>query len=453
MQAVIYARVSLLRNGGRSVEDQERECRSECDRRGWDVRAVFCDRGISASRYGKQRPEWEKCKKALRADDILVTWECSRNQRDLEEFVHLRNMCADIGVLLSYSGRVLDLSKGDDRFTGGLDALLAERESEQLRERVLRGKRAGLLAGRPAGRCPWGYRIKEVDGVQVPGVWEPHPVEAPKIKEAVARILRGESHYSVWQWLCTQDGYKPPTLTVMNRSLRNPTIAGFRIHRGAVEGKGNWEPLITEVQHRQLTVQHNRLKSTYHYTHNPGPEPRHLLSGIAKCDTCKEGVSWRKNRHGTPIYACINGHVTRQAALVDKLVEDRLFEILAATNPRQYEDDDPEVARIWAEVEALETKRAEWQELALKGSITPQSFARFEQDLDKQIAALEDQAVPDEVEQMDLTGLPANWGVTPMVERRRIVRAFFTITIKPSTQGSKIGIGGVDLTPLKKRSD
>jgi site-specific DNA recombinase len=117
---VIYTRVSRDSAGGRSVEDQERECRAECDRRGWGVRAVYSDNSFGASRYAGDRPEWQKLKADLRQGDVLVLWEASRAQRDLEEFVDLRNQCAKLGVLLSYSGRVLDLAEGDDRFTGGL---------------------------------------------------------------------------------------------------------------------------------------------------------------------------------------------------------------------------------------------------------------------------------------------------------------------------------------------
>lgn len=437
MQAVIYTRVSLDRNNARSVEDQERECRAECERRGWPVRAVYCDNGISASRYGKTRPEWEKCKKALRPDDVLVMWEASRAQRDMKEFVTLRDICAGLGVLVSYSGRVLDLSKGDDRFTGGLDALLAERESEQFKERVLRGKRAGALAGRPAGRIKWGYRVA------APGVWEFDPVEAPKVREAVARIIRGDSRYSVWQWLSTQHGYNPPTLTVMTRALESPTLAGLRVHRGQVVGKGSWPAIITEKQHRQLLARKRRSPSVL-----PGPEPQHLLSGIATCGKCGEGVGWRKNQHKNGIYACRRGHATRIAKHMDKHIEDKLFDRLAEVDPHQFEGDDPAGESLWAQIEELEGKRAVWQKLALAGKVTPESFALFEQDLSQQIAALEAQAVPPQYTKQDLAGVRANWGDMTMRDKRRIIRGFFTIVIEPATAGRRVGLEGVVVTPI-----
>jgi site-specific DNA recombinase len=90
-----------------------------CDRNGWPVRAVYCDNSVDASRYSADRPEWRRLKGDLRAGDVLAVWESSRAQRDLEEFITLRNLCAELSAPLSYQGRVLDLAEGDDRFTGG----------------------------------------------------------------------------------------------------------------------------------------------------------------------------------------------------------------------------------------------------------------------------------------------------------------------------------------------
>lgn len=443
MQAVVYTRVSRDTKNGRSVDDQERECRAECDRRGWPVRALFCDNSISASRYGSRRPEWEKLKTELRQDDVLVVWEASRTARDLEEFVSLRNLCAEKGVALSYSGRVLDLTLGDDRFVGGLDALIAERESEQIRVRVLRGKRAGALEGRPAGRVPWGYRVAS------PGVWEPDPVEAPRIKEAVERILSGESYSAVYRWLQTTDGYVPPTLTVMNRSLRKPTLAGLRVHQGEVVGKGNWTPILTEEQHTLLVARMDRVRRTYKRVETPGPEPQHLLSHIAKCGTCGTGLPWRrKSGGGNPVYVCPKGHCSRLADPVDREVERELFDRLSKIDPKQFEGDDPAVGALWDEVETLEGQLEEWTEKAIAGEVTPASFAKIEKGLNGRIEGLKAQVLQCDQGEVDLADVLQNWADLPMREKRAIVRGFFSITVRPAKRGNRVGLGGVDITPL-----
>jgi site-specific DNA recombinase len=151
---------------------------------GVPVRKVFTDDGISASRYSSRaRKDWQQLKTELRTGDMLVVWAASRSARDLEEFVELRNLCAELGVPFSYSGRVLDFTRGDDRFYGGLDALVAERESEQIKENVRRGKTSAAAAGHPSTRAPWGYRtLPRKEGE--PPRWERDPVEAPRIREA-----------------------------------------------------------------------------------------------------------------------------------------------------------------------------------------------------------------------------------------------------------------------------
>src|SRR6516164_1177897 len=99
MRAIIYTRVSADQTGqGRSVASQEAECRAVCERNGWEVAEVLCDNDIGASRWsGKDRPEYKKLATILRQGDVLVTWEASRAQRDLDEYVELRKLCAERG--------------------------------------------------------------------------------------------------------------------------------------------------------------------------------------------------------------------------------------------------------------------------------------------------------------------------------------------------------------------
>jgi site-specific DNA recombinase len=88
VRAVIYTRVSSDPRGiGRSVEEQEADCRTIAEREGWSVVAVFVDNDRGASRFSNgHRPEYGKLVDYLAGDvaDVLVTWEASRTQRDLD---------------------------------------------------------------------------------------------------------------------------------------------------------------------------------------------------------------------------------------------------------------------------------------------------------------------------------------------------------------------------------
>jgi site-specific DNA recombinase len=102
MRAAIYARVSQDRNvQGRSVDEQEAECRRFCQAQGWATVAYFEDNDRSASRYArKTRPEYQRLRTFVAGGgcDVLVTWEASRSQRDLEEYAKLARISREAGV-------------------------------------------------------------------------------------------------------------------------------------------------------------------------------------------------------------------------------------------------------------------------------------------------------------------------------------------------------------------
>src|SRR2546423_3040676 len=201
-RAVIYTRVSSdPRDNGRSVESQEAECRAYLDRQGWSLIKGFEDNDRSASRYArKERPGYVQLKEFLTTGgaDVLVMWEGSRAQRDLRDFLALRDLCAERGIGYSYSGRLYDMNRTDDRFSTGLDALLAEREADVTRDRVLRGMRTSMAAGRPHGKLLYGYRREYADnGMYLRQV--PHEDRAAVVKEAGRRVAEGEACYSIAQ--------------------------------------------------------------------------------------------------------------------------------------------------------------------------------------------------------------------------------------------------------------
>src|SRR4051812_24156956 len=290
MRAVIYARVSSDPNDrGRSVEEQETECRAVCERNGWDLVETFKDNDRSASRYAtKDRPSYRSLIEFIDAGkaDVLVTWESSRSSRDLAEYVRLRNLFERHGVLLSYSGRVFDMAEADDRFQTGLDFLLSERESDQTRKRVLRAVRANAEKGRPHGRPLYGYR-REYDGRGELVAQVPDEATAPIVREAARRVLDGETPFAVAQDF-DRRGIPTPRngsrwdLTMIKRLCINPGYAGKRVHQGRVVGDATWPPLLDEGAHLALVA---RLGDPRRRSQRDS-SAKHLLSGIVTCGTC-----------------------------------------------------------------------------------------------------------------------------------------------------------------------
>ncbi|MGU3294355.1 recombinase family protein [Williamsia sp. M5A3_1d] len=64
--AIIYTRASRDNAKGRSVAEQEAECRAVCEREGWPVAEVICDNDRSASRYArKDRPGFDRLREIV----------------------------------------------------------------------------------------------------------------------------------------------------------------------------------------------------------------------------------------------------------------------------------------------------------------------------------------------------------------------------------------------------
>jgi DNA invertase Pin-like site-specific DNA recombinase len=449
-RAVIYARVSSDRAKGRSVAEQEAECRAECDRRGWPVADVLTDNDRSATRFAtKDRPEYERLRTILQPGDVLVVWEASRAGRSLDHYVDLRRLCAERGVLLSYSGKLFDMDDGDDRFATGLDALIAEREAEDIRKRIVRSHRANLAAGKPHGRVPYGYKIVRdpETGKAVGRV--PDPARAPLVAEAARRVLDGHSLESTVRWIAAKDPDPRWNGAKLRRILLNATNAGFRTQSAIVNGKrgpqkivkeGTWTPILTPEQHDDLVA-----LFTARQTGPRGPEPLHLLSGIAECAVCGDKI-WRgkagRKKDGSPyeVYKCRKGCVGRNLGQVNEVilavVEGILTtpEALAALAAPPAEPDSTakaDLAELKRQLQAVEDQLTE-------GKMPADVGARVATRLAERIAALEAATAPVYTEPVvrELATAPdpvALWRSFPLVHKREFIRAVMTIKVERVT--------------------
>lgn len=465
VRAIIYARVSSDRAGGRSVEEQVAECRIECERNGWPVSDVLTDNDISASRYAtKDRPEYARLQALLQPGDVLVMWEASRAQRDLKRYVELRDLCARRGVRWSYSGRLYDLSDGDDRFSTGLDALLAEKEAEQTRTRILRAHRANLAEGKPHGRVPYGYRIIRDPDTGKPVRREPHPDQAPLIAEAARRVLAGQTLRSVVRWIEEQDPLDW-NIAKLRRLLVNPTLAGFRVHteikngvRGprTIHGPGTWEPIITEDQHNDLVALFAGRQ-----TGPRGVPVKYLLSGIATCTVCGEPVrrhsaGIRKTGGRYDVYGCPSRHFGRAMKPIDDLVVQVVEGIIGSPEALAELAEAPEtdptaparLADLREQLEAVETEITE-------GRMPASTGARVATRLEALITEAEAAATPVFTDPVvrELATAPdpiATWRAMELEKRRHYIRATMTIEIERVGHRWHAPSDGITITPRRR---
>ena len=320
MRAILYTRVSSDKAKGRSVIEQEQECRAECDRRGWTVAEVLCDNSRSATRFATQgRPEYQRLQQILRKGDVLVTWEASRAQRDLKAYVALRDLCAGRGVMWSYSGALLicpRLMTGSERAWMPCDPRTRPRK---------RGSGSYGLTGPiwtpagPMGSAPSGTASSRDPNTGKPVKRIPDEVEAPILQDAARRVLAGESLRSVVALLNqSSTARKVRRPNNLRRMLASPVYAGHRTHKGEAVREGTWPPLLTADEHSRLVALFdNRVVSR-------GSAPKHLLSGIAECAVCGGRLYVRSSGYG-----CDHGHVGRDEAKVDRAVTEVIAALLS----------------------------------------------------------------------------------------------------------------------------
>jgi site-specific DNA recombinase len=464
---IIYGRASRDPRGlGTSVDAQIAECRRWADRHGVSVVRVIRDDDRSASRTAKrQREGFDEVLLSVRRRqaDLLICWEASRAARDLNAFLRLRDACAESGVGYAYQGRRFDLTTGADRFATSLDALLAEREADAIRERNLRTVRRNAEQGRPHGRLPYGYRRIYDDRTGQLLRQEPDPGQAKVLQDATRELLDGGTLRAVCRRLNAagipsprRPRQKTPEAdfvrlwepSSLRQLLLKPSNAGLRQHQGKVVGKAAWEPVVAEGEWLRLK---KLLTDPARRSAEPrGTEPRHLLSGIAVCGECGARVKAATNLSRMPrAYACRHEGCMRVV-----ISADRADEVVLAVLRAYLERDDVRLAiadqaaaldrdqGVASDAEVLlQELRARLEDAFQRwktGELSAGMLGRIESELQPVIERAEAAAIPRIVDPsvrrlLDADDLILAFDEAALGEQRAIVRALFKVTLNRAT--------------------
>lgn len=145
-----------------------------------------------ASGKKNDRPGLKACLKALRERDVLVLWKLDRLGRSLQHLVEIVSKLNErnIGLkALTGQGAAIDTTTAAGRLNFGIFAVLAEFESELIRERTVAGLAAARARGRKGGR----------------------KFALTKAQVRMAQAAMKNRDTSVAE-LCKELGVKPPTL-------------------------------------------------------------------------------------------------------------------------------------------------------------------------------------------------------------------------------------------------
>ncbi|MEV6416094.1 recombinase family protein [Kribbella sp. NPDC051718] len=268
----------------------------------------------SASRFKtREREDFDRLVEDLEADefgaDVLMLWESSRGSREVGEWVHLIDLCEQRGILIHVTThhRTYDPSNGRDRRALIEDATDSEYESWKISQRSLRSVAAGAKAGKPHGRVPFGYRRRYDEMTRKFVTQEPHPTEAPIVRELFKRLearhsLREIADYFGREGYRTRSG-KVWTAAHLRSVALNRAYVGERVFERGRKGRSNggdvqiipakWKKLVDRDQF--FAVQ-EILADPKRRTSRPG-RAVHFVSMIGRCGKCGGKIAARVRRY------------------------------------------------------------------------------------------------------------------------------------------------------------
>lgn len=327
MRAAIYVRISRDRVGaGLGVDRQEADCRDLAAHLGYKVVEIYRDNDLSAY-SGKPRPAYRKLVADLAAGgvDVVLCWHTDRLHRSPTELEAYIAACDLRGVPTNtVKAGALDLATPSGRLVARQLGAVARYEVEHQIERQQAAKRQAAAAGKwGGGRRPYGY---EPDGVTV------RPAEAKVVAQVTDAILIGASLRAECARL-NEDKIVTSTgrawqATELRRMIMRARNAGLREHRGAVIGKAEWPPLVSEEKWRAAT---SILSDPARRT-SFSRARRWLLSNLAKCGVCSSPLRvtlLEASRSAVPSYSCSAQRcVVRNALELEKMIEGVMVERL-----------------------------------------------------------------------------------------------------------------------------
>lgn len=468
----LYCRLSYAPDGSvEKVERQEADCRELSQRLSWTVSEshVFVDNSRSAWQRNRKRPAWDAMLQALEAGEIdaIIVYHGDRLMRQPYDLEKLLSVAESKGIRLASPSGVRDLDSPDDRFILRIEVAQACRESDNTSRRVIRALKARAEKGltQVGGSRPFGYGVPvatrtvqdpetgAATEVPVYDTTQQVPEEAGLLKDAVGRLLAGQSQIGVVKWLnaqqCTTTEGNPWTTKTFRDLLLRPRIAGL-IEQDGLLLTAAWDGIITAEQWQDVKALYQRSGEKYRYA---GRDRKYLLSTVAECGGCVTGVMRgrpvggkdqpRRRTRYTQYYCPDCKKVSRKTDAVDAYVQGRLLGLLqderfAAELRAVMEAGTPGISTQITELEERKRKKAaQLEELADDPDLDPVLAMRALASFDRRLAALRAQlTVSAELRTVQrCVGMTREeWLAEPVDVRATVVKSLYRVIILPTSR-------------------
>lgn len=219
-----YARISLDTLASGSIDKQ----RARIEAFAGPGVEWYPDESVSGSKVPfHERPEGSRLLNDLKQGDRVLVTRIDRAARSVRDLLNLIERIDDAGASIVFVDQAIDTSGPMGRFILVLLGAIAELEAAIIAERRRESLEQFAQEGRHAiGRAPFGFEsVPNPNGRGL--VIRPHPEEGAILRDAIARVLGGETQESVAQSLgMSKSGFA--------RLLRNPRLAGMTPSDGGV---------------------------------------------------------------------------------------------------------------------------------------------------------------------------------------------------------------------------
>ena len=238
---------------------------------------------------------------------------------------------------------------------------------------------------------------------------ELEPAEADAVREAVSRVLRGESLRSI-AFDFNKRGIKPAggkkngeskidkwQGSTLRRVLISPRIAGLREHNGEVVGKAVWPAIIDEATHDRLV---GLLKNPSRRPLNYGRSRLHPLAGLVYCGSCGGRlVSHLQPRQGRG-YGCrkdenpdCEARLRIVAEPLEAYIEGYVIEMWRNPRARKIAQSDDDrlkrIAEVSAEMAELQRQKQDAFRMKLRREVDLQTFKAITKEIDTALDQLD----------------------------------------------------------------
>jgi DNA invertase Pin-like site-specific DNA recombinase len=345
-RVALYLRVSSGQQAKNdlSVPDQRRMLQGYCAQHGWEVVSEFVD---SRSARDDNRPAFQRmieeveCGKA--GFDIILVHSFSRFYRDgIEGELKIRS-------LMKRGVHIESATQEADTITRRIIMMMDEHQSAETSKHVTRTQRENARQGFwNGGFAPYGYRSVEAArrGATIKKKLDIEPEEEAVVRLVFDLFLEGDGESgplgvkSATDWLNTH-GYRVRSgklwgNNVVHRILTDTTVKGTFIHGKKSGGETIEVDVPAIIPAKTFDEVQGRLRER-----NPKKTPPRvvtgpiLLTGLATCGLCGEGMLLRTGKNGQYRYYTCGGQVRKgktacpglsvPMAPVDELVIDQVI--------------------------------------------------------------------------------------------------------------------------------